>query len=101
MSPFLRLEYLYVLSSVCLSEDVAERFVRALRISLPRLQYLHVHYRKRPDDDVDERITWMRGSCPEEGDDTLARNGPCIQSCSTATFIGLAMPLSRNARPTL
>ncbi|KAL1468264.1 hypothetical protein MTO96_041602 [Rhipicephalus appendiculatus] len=95
------LEYLYVLSWDCLSDDVVEVIVRALRTSLPRLTYLHIHYRKRPDDDIDERITWMRESCSEGSGEALVRNGPCIQSCSTATFIGLAKPLNRNVRPML
>ncbi|KAL1479126.1 hypothetical protein MTO96_052117 [Rhipicephalus appendiculatus] len=100
-SPFLRLEHLYILSSACLPEDVANRFVHALHKSLPRLQYLHIHYKKRLADAIDERITWMRGSRSERGGDALVRNGPCIQSCSTATFIGLAKPLNRNVQPTL
>ncbi|XP_037522910.1 uncharacterized protein LOC119400060 [Rhipicephalus sanguineus] len=100
------LEYLYILSAVCLSEDIVLASMRALRTGLPRLRYLHVHYRKSPDDGVDERITWIRGSCSggscsSGGGEALVRNGPCIQSCSTATFIGLAKPLNRNVQPML
>ncbi|KAL3240837.1 hypothetical protein MRX96_047900 [Rhipicephalus microplus] len=72
-------------------------FVRTSSISLPRLKYLHVHYRKNPDGDFNKRITCTRGPCLR-GSEALVRNGPCIQSCSMATFIGLAKPLNRNVR---
>ncbi|KAL3246475.1 hypothetical protein MRX96_057630 [Rhipicephalus microplus] len=89
------LECLYILSWDRLSEDVVEMFVHTSSTSLPRLKYLHVHYRKCPDDDFNNRVTWMRGPC-SKGSEALVRNGPCIQSCSTATFIGLAKPLFWN-----
>ncbi|KAL1483075.1 hypothetical protein MTO96_002145 [Rhipicephalus appendiculatus] len=80
MSHVASLEYLYILSSDCLSDDVVEAFVRELSAGLPRLKYLHVHYRRSRDDDSDERITWLRGSCSKGGAEALVRNGPCIQN---------------------
>ncbi|KAL3255556.1 hypothetical protein MRX96_017454 [Rhipicephalus microplus] len=92
------LEYLYVLSWDCLSEEVIEMFLHTSSTSLPRLKYLHVRYRKCPEDDFNNRITWMRGPC-SKGSEVLVRSSPCIHSCSTATFIGLAKPLNRNVQP--
>ncbi|KAH6943901.1 hypothetical protein HPB50_000455 [Hyalomma asiaticum] len=96
------LQYLYVLSAASLSDDVAEACLRLLGIKQPRLKYLHVHYKGDRNHDFDQRLTLIRTPCPkEEIRDVLVRNGPCIQSCSTATFIGLAKPLNRNVQPML
>ncbi|KAL3255567.1 hypothetical protein MRX96_017465 [Rhipicephalus microplus] len=94
------LEYVTKLSWNRFSENVVRMFVRTSSTSLPRLKYLHVHYMKCPDDDLNNRITWMRGPC-SRGSEALVRYSPCIQSCSTATFIGLAKPLNRNMQPML
>ncbi|KAH7950651.1 hypothetical protein HPB51_028312 [Rhipicephalus microplus] len=53
-----------------------------------------------PDDDFNNRIAWMRGPCSRSSE-SMVRNGPFIQSCSTATSIRLAKPLNRNVQPML
>ncbi|KAH7943672.1 hypothetical protein HPB52_009877 [Rhipicephalus sanguineus] len=80
------LEYLYLLSSTPLFDDVAETSVIALTTRLPRLLCLHAHHRRN--DGTDHRITWLRTVEPLTG-------GPCIGCCSTATFIGHPKPLNR------
>ncbi|KAH7944029.1 hypothetical protein HPB52_014743 [Rhipicephalus sanguineus] len=80
------LEYLYLLSSAPLFDDVAETSVRALTTRLRRLLCLHAHHRRN--DGTDHRITRLRTVEPLTG-------GPCIGCCSTATFIGHPKPLNR------
>lgn len=74
------LEYLTKLSWNFFSENVVRMFVRTSSTSLPRLKYLHVRYRKCPEDDFNNRITWMPGPC-SKGSEVLVRSSPCIQSC--------------------
>ncbi|KAL1434598.1 hypothetical protein MTO96_011684 [Rhipicephalus appendiculatus] len=92
------LQYMYLISEVPTADDVVLQSVRALQASLPRLLCMHVHYLERPDD-TDKRMTWMRAPGPESNQGYLVRDGPCFQSCSTATFIGLAKPLYHDVQP--
>ncbi|KAH7944416.1 uncharacterized protein LOC119399974 [Rhipicephalus sanguineus] len=94
------LQYLNLSSAVCLPEDDVVQSVRALHACLPRLLCLHVHYRESPDAS-DKRVTWMRAPSHEVHQDVLILNGACFQSCSTATFIGLAKPLYHDVQPML
>ncbi|KAH6943105.1 hypothetical protein HPB50_016009 [Hyalomma asiaticum] len=94
------LENLYFLSAARLSDDAVEDSLRHLCPSLPRLVCLHVHYRSVDDEGRDRRVTFV----PDLVTDTQCRytvikNSPCLQCCSTATFIGLAKPLNRPAVP--
>ncbi|KAL1422963.1 hypothetical protein MTO96_021556 [Rhipicephalus appendiculatus] len=94
------LRYLFLGSAVSLSDDAVLQSVRALHSSLPRLLLLHVHYRGSPDG-PDKRVTWLRTADQEARRDVPQLNGPCLQSCSTATFIGLAKPLYHDVQPML
>ncbi|KAH7939992.1 hypothetical protein HPB52_020109 [Rhipicephalus sanguineus] len=69
---------------------------------LPRLSFVHVHYRSVEAGGRNWRMTWMRRAADHpEGDYALSENGPCFQCCSTATYIGLAKPLNRDFEPFL
>ncbi|KAH7939334.1 hypothetical protein HPB52_011165 [Rhipicephalus sanguineus] len=109
------LEHLYLLSAAPLpDEDVVEPILAkdygepisdrdvvvsllALSSWLPRLSFVHVHYRSVEAGGRNWRMTWMRRAADRpDGDYALSENGPCFQCCSTATYIGLAKPLNRD-----
>ncbi|KAH7938976.1 hypothetical protein HPB52_003154 [Rhipicephalus sanguineus] len=108
------LEHLYLLSGAPLpdkdvvtpilakdyGEPVSDKDVvvslLALSSRLPRLSFVHVHYRSVEAGGRNWRMTWMRRAADHPQDDyALSENAPCFQGCSTATFIGLAKPLNR------
>ncbi|KAH6942095.1 hypothetical protein HPB50_000670 [Hyalomma asiaticum] len=89
------LERLYLLSAMALSDGYVDKCMTALSTSLPRLIYIHIHYRSSAEG-VERRMSWSRGkhASGHYGDVTL--NSPCSAGCSTATFIGLAKPRNRD-----
>ncbi|XP_049273832.1 uncharacterized protein LOC119399003 isoform X2 [Rhipicephalus sanguineus] len=97
---FAELRHLYLLSEMPLSPSAASNVVTEASRSLPHLKCLHAHYQDIADPRLLGTITWMRGPGGAKGDRVL-RGGPCFQSCSTATFIGLAKPLNRDIQPML
>nr|XP_037286782.1 uncharacterized protein LOC119179757 [Rhipicephalus microplus] len=94
------LQYLYLLLYTWAPESVLLDCVASVRRSLPLLKCLHVHYRCEQGSPVRDSVTWIRRQSGGVGED-LIRSGPCFQSCSTATFIGLAKPLNRDFQPML
>ncbi|KAH6943101.1 hypothetical protein HPB50_016005 [Hyalomma asiaticum] len=95
-------EHLYLLSAKHLSDDVVENSLRRLCASLPELECLHVHYRGDEAGGCDSRMTWVPQEITEtQCKYTVVENSPCLQFCSTATFIGLAKPLNRPPLPTV
>ncbi|KAH7986754.1 hypothetical protein HPB52_024742 [Rhipicephalus sanguineus] len=100
LNRFGQLRYLYLLLETPLSPSAASNAVTAASRSLPYLKGLHAHYQDIADPRLLGTITWLRGPGGAKGDRVL-RGGPCFQSCSTATFIGLAKPLNRDIQPML
>ncbi|KAL1482713.1 hypothetical protein MTO96_033604 [Rhipicephalus appendiculatus] len=97
---FAELQYLYLLSETPLSPSEALHAVTAASQSLPQLKCLHAHYQDIADPSSLGTVTWMRGRGGAKCD-RVVRGGACFQSCSTATFIGLAKPLNRDFQPML
>ncbi|KAH7943849.1 hypothetical protein HPB52_011992 [Rhipicephalus sanguineus] len=97
---FTDLQYLYFLLYTRLDERELPSSMTCILRSLPQLKCLHVHYECDDSPRVLRTATWMRGPGGEMSDE-LVRGGPCFQSCSTATFIGLAKPLNRDFQPML
>ncbi|KAH7944655.1 hypothetical protein HPB52_023064 [Rhipicephalus sanguineus] len=97
---FTDLQYLYLLLYTRLDERELPSSITCILRSLPQLKCLHVHYECDDSPRVLRTATWMRGPGGEMSDE-LVRGGPCFQSCSTATFIGLAKPLNRDFQPML
>ncbi|KAH8036880.1 hypothetical protein HPB51_006149 [Rhipicephalus microplus] len=93
------LQYLYLISAVYLPLDVVLQCVRGLSAGLPHLLCVHVHWRGTLGDTDVRRVTWMRLPDPRDRQGVLQVDGPCFQSCSTATFIGLAKPLYHEVQP--
>ncbi|KAL3203545.1 hypothetical protein MRX96_011915 [Rhipicephalus microplus] len=97
---FTDLQYLYLLFNTCAPESVLLDCVASMRRILPLLKCLHVHYRCELGSPMRDSVTWIRRQSGGVGED-LIKSGPCFQSCSTATFIGLAKPLNRDFQPML
>ncbi|KAL1424430.1 hypothetical protein MTO96_020217 [Rhipicephalus appendiculatus] len=87
-----RLEYLCLLTDALSSHDTATEHVKQLATRLPRLKYLHVHYRHCLDG-TQQQVSWIRPAGQRNGGHLVA-NGPCVL-CFTATFVGLNKPRSR------
>ncbi|XP_070385580.1 uncharacterized protein [Dermacentor albipictus] len=86
------LQYLCLQTEAPVYDDIAMDLVEQLAVRMPKLKYLHVHYRDRLND-TEKRFSWIRRA-GEIRRGHLIPNGPCIL-CSTATFIGLAKPRNR------
>ncbi|KAH7944657.1 hypothetical protein HPB52_023066 [Rhipicephalus sanguineus] len=97
---FTDLQYLYLLLYTRLDERELPSSMTCILRSLPQLKCLHVHYECDANPEVLRTATWMRGPGGAMSDE-LVRGGRCFQSCSTATFIGLAKPLNRDFQPML
>ncbi|KAH6943099.1 hypothetical protein HPB50_016003 [Hyalomma asiaticum] len=93
------LEQLFLLSELPLLDNSVESFVRPLRQGLPRLMCLHVHYRNVDDGARDVRKSWIRDAASPERHFYEVPDSPCLQFCSTATFIGLTKPRNRSPTP--
>ncbi|XP_049273840.1 uncharacterized protein LOC119399875 isoform X2 [Rhipicephalus sanguineus] len=97
---FTDLQYLYLLLHTRLDERELPSSMTCILRSLPQLKCFHVHYVCDANPEVLRTATWMRGPGGAMSDE-LVRGGRCFQSCSTATFIGLAKPLNRDFQPML
>ncbi|KAL1450288.1 hypothetical protein MTO96_028038 [Rhipicephalus appendiculatus] len=97
---FADLQYLYLLLYQYVGESAFKDSVACIRRSLPQLKCLHIHYWFQTDTTVFRIVTWMRGTGGATGED-LFEGGPCLRSCSTATFIGLLKPPNRDFQPML
>lgn len=86
------LRYLCLLTEAPVSDEAAEEHVQQLVAQLPKLKYLHVHYR-HIEHGTQQQVSWVRHTGPQTSG-TLIPGGPCVL-CSTATFIGLNKPLNR------
>lgn len=93
MSRVTRLQYLCLLTDALASHDTATEHVKQLATRLPRLNYLHVHYRHSVDG-TQQQVSWIRCTGQQTGG-LLIANGPCVL-CFTATFIGLNKPRRRS-----
>ncbi|XP_075736565.1 uncharacterized protein LOC142776564 isoform X2 [Rhipicephalus microplus] len=87
-----RLEYLCLLTDAPVSHETAIGHAEQLGARLPKLSYLHVHYRHCVDGSQ-QKVSWIRPARRPNGGHVVV-NGPCVL-CSTATFIGLNKPRNR------
>ncbi|KAH7943654.1 hypothetical protein HPB52_009859 [Rhipicephalus sanguineus] len=84
------LQHLCLLTSVQVSDADAEKCVDYFATRSAQLKCLHIHYRHKTDN-WEQRVTWLRRR-PYQ---IRVRDCACFACCSTATFIGLVKPVSR------
>ncbi|KAH6943104.1 hypothetical protein HPB50_016008 [Hyalomma asiaticum] len=95
------LEQLFLLSELPLSDEFVDASMGPICDGLLRLMCLHVHYRSVDDGARDVRKSWILDAGSTERRFYVVPNSPCLQFCSTATFIGLAKPMNRSFVPTI